>query len=95
MASSPKMRSNWAIRRRVMFAALIWLMGNVQYIILYGADSSLNQQTIIAMLGAITAIIGSYVFGAVWDDKNQRQVEAEYPSMTGSPYPDEMTEEVK
>ncbi len=63
-----------------MFTTLLWLMANVQYILIYGADTALNTQLGIAMMGAIAAIIGSYVFGAVWDDSNTRQIEAEYPS---------------
>jgi H+/Cl- antiporter ClcA len=62
-----------------MFVTLAWLVLNVQYIIVYGTDTSLNQQVAIAMLGVIAAIIGSYVFGAVWEDNHTRQIQAEYP----------------
>jgi hypothetical protein len=63
-----------------MILTLLWLAGNVQYIVLWGEDTALNQQVAIAMLGTAAAIIGSYVFGAAWDDINKRKVEAEYPT---------------
>ena len=63
---------NWPLRRRWMTIALIWMAGNVQYLILFGADTAINQNVVITMVGAIVSIIFAYVFGAVWDDQNKR-----------------------
>lgn len=63
---------NWKIRRRVLFLTLAYIAGSVTYIIWQGTDTALYQQIAISMIAAGTAIIGSYVFGAVWDDSNKR-----------------------
>ena len=68
---------NWIIRRRVMFLTLIWLGINVQYILILGKPTALNEQALIALLSVIGAIIGSYIFGAVWDDMNKRSFVSE------------------
>lgn len=65
---------NWPRRRKWMMAALIWLMANVQYLLIMGNDTALNQQAVLAMIGAIVSILCFYVFGAVWDDNNKRSV---------------------
>ncbi|MBG1232958.1 hypothetical protein [Aestuariivirga litoralis] len=73
----------WRKRRLVGGVVMVWLMGNVQFIILKGSDTVLNQQVVIAMIGAIVACFGSYVFGATWDDSSKRNfvanVEADPP----------------
>ena len=64
---------NWPKRRRWMLLTLLWLIGNAQYLIVWGADTALHQNALVTCLGAIVAIIGSYVFGAVWDDVDKRR----------------------
>lgn len=64
---------NWAIRRRWMKVILAWAMLNVQYIVVWGDDNALNQNIAITLIGMVIAITGSYVFGAVWDDKQKRR----------------------
>jgi hypothetical protein len=56
-----------------MVTLLIWLVANAQYLIIWGNDTGLHQNALVSCLGAIIAIIGSYVFGAVWDDNHKRQ----------------------
>jgi hypothetical protein len=63
---------NWNKRRKVLFASLIFIAINVQYLIVWGVDDGLRQNIAIALVSAGVAIIGSYVFGAVWDDNNKR-----------------------
>lgn len=64
---------NWPRRRRWMAVMLTWLVGNAQYLIIWGADNALHQNALITILGAIVAIIGSYIFGATWDDREKRR----------------------
>ena len=63
---------NWPMRRRVMFAALAYLAANIEYLLIFGQDTALNQNALVAMLGVAASIIASYVFGAVWDDIDKR-----------------------
>lgn len=64
---------NWAIRRLWMKLILAWMLCNAQYIIIWGEDTALLQNALVTLLGAIVAILGSYVFGAVWDDREKRK----------------------
>lgn len=60
----------WKIRRRVVYGTLAYCAGNVQYLIAWGADTAVNQQIAVALTGLAGAVIGAYVFGAAWDDRN-------------------------
>lgn len=71
---------NWSIRRRWMKVVLAWAMLNTQYILFWGEDNALNQNALIAFVGMVVAITGSYVFGAVWDDNDKRKWKARDPS---------------
>jgi hypothetical protein len=64
--------SNWDKRRRVIYLALLYCAVLVCYIVFKGADTALNAQVSIALIGLAGAIIGSYCFAAVWDDNNKR-----------------------
>lgn len=66
------MRDGWKYRRRIVFGTLIWLVINLEYLILFGEDSALNQQAFIAMIGLFGSVVGIYVFGATWDDHSKR-----------------------
>ena len=70
---------NWEIRRRWMMAALIWMAGNVQYLVIWGRDNALHQNLAITFLGAIVSILCFYIFGAVWDDRDKRARIGEVP----------------
>jgi len=77
----------WPIRRRVMFLSLLFCAGNVQYLLIFGEDTSLNKEIATTLLWAAAAIIGSYVFGAVWDDMNRRDTMLEYDTTYGKVIP--------
>lgn len=72
----------WPIRRRVMFMVLAFCVGNVQYLLIWGDDTALNKEIATTLLWVMAAIVGTYVFGAVWDDMNRRDTMMDY----GSPY---------
>ena len=72
------MEDGWPIRRRVMFAAMLFCAGNVQYLLIWGTDTSLNKEIATTLLWVLGAIIGAYVFGAVWDDMDRRDTMLEY-----------------
>lgn len=64
---------NWPRRRRWLAIMLTWMVANAQYLIVFGQDNALHQNALITLLGAIVATLGSYVFGAVWDDREKRR----------------------
>lgn len=61
----------WKRRRRVIYGALIFIAGNLAYLEV-APDDALHQQLALGFITAGTGIIGTYVFGAAWDDKNRR-----------------------
>lgn len=67
---------NWKKRRKVLFASLAFIAVDVEYLLIFGKDDGLRQNLAMALVGAGVAIIGSYVFGAVWDDNNKRSTMA-------------------
>lgn len=64
-----------------MVRILVWAMFNVQAILVFtmskGAENALLENALIAFLALVASILGTYVFGAVWDDNNKRQHIAE------------------
>jgi hypothetical protein len=66
-------RDNWQFRRVVVFLSLLFSAGIILWIVISGTDSTLYREIAVAMIAADVAIIGSYVFGAVWDDKSKRR----------------------
>lgn len=71
IAPTPRLSpSEWARRRFRLDIALLAILVLVFYIIFSGNDSVLYQQGLIALIGAGVALIGQYIFGAAWDDKN-------------------------
>lgn len=66
-------KDNWKYRRRVVFGALVWIALMVMYILYRAHDTALYRDVSVALIGAFVAIIGSYVFGAVWDDRSKRR----------------------
>ncbi|QPB18735.1 hypothetical protein [Rhizobium sp. 007] len=45
----------------------------VNYLSVWGRDSNLSETTVNGCLLLMASVIGSYVFGAVWDDRNRDQ----------------------
>ncbi len=63
-------RPTWKNRRRVIFGSLVFCAGVIGYLAGWGADTAVNETIAMGVLILAAAVIGSYVFGAVWDDKN-------------------------
>ncbi len=64
-------RSSWAIRRRIIIGTLVWCGCMVTYLAVFGRAVSLSETIANGCLLLMASVIGSYVFGAVWDDKGQ------------------------
>lgn len=65
------MRPSWKVRRRIVIATLGYCAGCIVYLLAYGeADSRLHETIAYGLFGTFISTLGSYVFGAVWDDSN-------------------------
>jgi len=62
--------SRWIFRRRFMFAVSLFCAIVILWIIEKGADTVVNQTAVTMAFATLISITGSYVFGAVWDDKH-------------------------
>lgn len=63
-------RPPWKVRRRIVHGTLIFCAAVIAWLIVRGADTQLNQTIATCCFLLSGAVIGSYVFGAVWDDRN-------------------------
>lgn len=62
-----KFRS-WKIRRRVIVATLVFCASGVAYLIAAGEDTRLHETIASGLILLAGSTVGSYVFGAAWDD---------------------------
>lgn len=62
----------WSFRRRVVVAQLAFCGFCVLWVMVLGAADAETGKTIVASAFALaTAVTGSYIFGAVWNDKGK------------------------
>lgn len=66
------MANSWKMRRRVIVGTLFFCATSVAYLIGFGSDSELNQAIANGLILLCGSTIGSYIFGATWDDKNSK-----------------------
>ena len=60
---------SWYIRRKIIITTLIFSAIIVTYLTLYGEDNRLHETIATGLIFLSASVIGSYVFGAVWNDK--------------------------
>lgn len=65
-------KPSWKKRHRIIVATLIFCAINISYIVWRGNESEVHEVAIVMLIGLAGSVIGSYVFGAVWDDKNHK-----------------------
>lgn len=63
-------RPSWAIRRRIIVATLVFCAGEVVFLTAWGRDTDLHETIANGIILLAGSVIGAYVFGAVWDDRN-------------------------
>jgi len=63
-------RPSWKHRRRVVFGALIFCALAITWLMIRGEDIRLHETIAVGLIGLAVSVIGSYVFGAAWDDRN-------------------------
>lgn len=64
------LKPSWRIRRRIIVATLLFCAGEIIYLTGWGQDTDLASTLANGVLILAGAVIGSYVFGAAWDDRN-------------------------
>ena len=59
----------WKIRRRIIYFTLLFCGLGIVYLIFNGDDTALNGTIANGLFLLAGSVIGSYIFGATWDDK--------------------------
>lgn len=68
---------SWKVRRRIIIATLVFCAAEVAYLTIWGQDTKLAEAIVTGAFLLAGSVIGSYVFGAVWQDlKLDRRDEA-------------------
>lgn len=63
-------KPSWRIRRRIIVGTLLYCAAMVFYLAVWGRSTSLEEAIATGLILLAGSVIGSYVFGAVWDDRN-------------------------
>lgn len=64
------MKPEWKVRRRIIITTLLFCAGEILYLTGWSESTDLAQTIANGILILAGSVIGSYVFGAVWDDRN-------------------------
>lgn len=62
---------SWRVRRRIVVLTLVYCGAYVGYLGVWGRDITLSETIANGLILLAGSVIGSYVFGVVWDDKNR------------------------
>lgn len=71
--TNPHGQFEWNRRRRIIYVALVFCAAEIAYLTAMGGDTQLNGTIVTSLILLAGSIIGTYVFGAVWDDRNARK----------------------
>lgn len=69
-------KPSWKIRQKIIFATLIYCAAMIFYLAIWAESTPLREQVVLALVGLVASVIGAYIFGATWDDKNVMRREA-------------------
>ena len=90
----------WTYRRAIVIATLLVCGAGLAWLTLKGGDSRLNETLAMGYFALAAAVIGSYVFGAVWHDRGAMQLQgvkvahrSRRPRSRPTPLPQPSTEE--
>lgn len=70
--AAPTPPGSWRYRRRIIHCTLVYCAVVVPGLALRFPESPLVSQLVLALVALAGGTIGTYVFGAAWDDKNAR-----------------------
>lgn len=69
MENNENKDNRWKIRRNIVNLTLIFSALSITYLMLKGNDTQLHQAIANGLILLSGSVIGSYIFGATWDDK--------------------------
>ena len=61
---------SWQKRRRLMFSVVAFAMACIAWALFQDSDSAVHQTAVTMGFTTLISITGTYVFGAVWNDKS-------------------------
>lgn len=64
----------WTRRRRFMYAITAFCMVVIGYVLLAGKTGAPAESAVTMSFVVLIGNVGSYVFGATWDDMNARKM---------------------
>lgn len=64
------MKPSWKIRRRIIIATLAFCAFVIAYSMVWGDERPVHETIVLGAFALAGAVIGSYIFGAAWDDRN-------------------------
>ncbi|UTC27983.1 hypothetical protein [Stenotrophomonas phage A1432] len=84
---NPDWRSSWRTRRRFMFAIAAFCMWVIGYVLYKDLSSSPADTAITMAFLTLISIVGSYVFGATWEDVSIAKAKISKAPHVGKPAP--------
>lgn len=74
-----KASPDWAVRRRIIILSLLWAASLISMIVVFALvmdrENGLAETALINLILLFGSIVGSYVFGAIWDSKSKRSAD--------------------
>lgn len=67
---------SWRVRRRFMLAIIAFCMWAVAYVLVEKVDTRAAETAVMSAFLCMIGTMGSYVFGATWQDINTQAVSA-------------------
>lgn len=65
-------QGSWTKRRNFMFLISFFCVLVIAWVLYKDMDSKVAETVVTMSFVTLISIVGSYVFGATWDDKNAR-----------------------
>ncbi|WFU89458.1 hypothetical protein QA644_10665 [Rhizobium sp. CC1099] len=66
-----KASPDWAVRRRIIILSLIWEAVLITFLVVFPRPNAIGEIAMINLASLFGGTVGSYIFGAVWDRKNE------------------------
>ncbi|KQV83220.1 hypothetical protein ASC90_21750 [Rhizobium sp. Root1220] len=66
---------DWTVRRRIIILSLIWEAVLITFLVVFPRPNAIAEVAIINLASLFGGTVGSYIFGAVWDRKNERKAD--------------------